>query len=294
MNNGKIKVSIIMSTYNESYTELHQSIESILNQTHKNIEFIIVSDNPKNKNIDKVVREYTDSRIVLICNSKNIGLVESLNKAIKASTGNYIARMDADDISIPDRIEKQLDYLTKKQLDLVGCWIEAFNDSNSYKQSFPVNNEYIKLFLRWGNCIPHPTWMVKKEVYYKLNGYRSVPRCEDYDFICRFYKAGYRAGNLNEYLLKYRVRENSISNSNPYEQYLIRRYVAKNRKKGMSMLMLENYLNSNEYSIEKEKYMDFVNRVQKKNSFIQVVSNKYLYITFMEKIGLKLRNHCKI
>lgn len=93
------KISVIMSAYNESFDELSRSIDSIINQTYKNIEFIIVSDNPENKEIKKAVQVANDQRIKYLENKENVGLVQSLNRAISEATGSIITRMDADDIS---------------------------------------------------------------------------------------------------------------------------------------------------------------------------------------------------
>lgn len=99
------KISVIMSAYNESFDELNKSIDSIINQTYQNIEFIIVSDNPENKNIKMAVQAANDQRIKFIENKENIGLVQSLNRAISKATGKFIARMDADDISRKNRLK---------------------------------------------------------------------------------------------------------------------------------------------------------------------------------------------
>lgn len=99
---------------------------------------------------------------------------------------------------------------------------------------FPCRQYLIKRFLKWGNCIPHPTWLVRKEVYTKLNGYRDVPRCEDYDFVCRSVQNHFKLGNVNDFILKYRIRSDSVSNSNKVEQYILRRFISENRKTGVT------------------------------------------------------------
>ena len=124
------KISVIMTVYKESKEELKESFESIINQTYKNIEFIIVIDNPKEQWRIDFIKSYNDSRVKLVVNKENLGLPLSLNKALKLVTGNYIARMDADDISMPERIEKQLDFLKKNNYDLVGCNMRVFFNKN--------------------------------------------------------------------------------------------------------------------------------------------------------------------
>ncbi len=106
-------ISVIMSTYNESVSELRESIESVLKQTYSNIEFIIVIDNPNNEELSAFIYSFDDPRIRVIKNDRNIGLVNSLNKAICQSKGKYLARMDADDICEANRLKLQKDYLEK-------------------------------------------------------------------------------------------------------------------------------------------------------------------------------------
>ena len=100
------KVSVIMSTYKEPIEWIQQSVDSILNQTYKNLEFIIIVDNPEYAELVSLLNDYADSddRISVVVNNNNIGLVKSLNKALSFCTGEYVARMDADDISLPERL----------------------------------------------------------------------------------------------------------------------------------------------------------------------------------------------
>ena len=121
------KISVIMSAYNESFDELSRSINSIINQTYQNIEFIIVSDNPENKDIKTAVQVANDQRIKFIENKENVGLVQSLNRAISEATGIFIARMDADDVSRKTRLKDELQYMQQNSLDIVGSFIEIID-----------------------------------------------------------------------------------------------------------------------------------------------------------------------
>ena len=122
---NKLMISVIMSTYNETAGELHGSINSILKQSYQDMEFIIINDNPERDDLKEILKSYenSDARISVIENKKNIGLAASLNAGIKKAKGEYIARMDADDISLPHRLEKELDFLKKNDLDLVSCFV---------------------------------------------------------------------------------------------------------------------------------------------------------------------------
>lgn len=227
-------ISVIMSTYNEKMDWLKASIESILNQTYSKIEFIIVLDNPDNTMIKSVVSDYAnrDERIIVVENEKNIGLTNSLNKALAYCNGEYIARMDADDISDHTRLYKQLVYLKKYNYDLIGSKVRIIDESGNVLQkssNHPVSNTFINSILKYDNCVPHPTWLVKREVYTDLNGYRNLHTCEDYDFLLRCSQK-YRIGNCNDVTLTYRLNSSSISRSNALKQFLSAKYLQKNYK----------------------------------------------------------------
>lgn len=288
-----------MSTYNETYDEIRKSLQSILHQSYKNIELLVVIDNPDNYDVINYLKSLTDNRVRIIYNEKNLGFVASLNKALSLASGNFIARMDADDICELNRLSLQFSYLTENNLDLLGGSIKIIdeNDNLITKQHFPSTSRRIEFFLNWGNCVPHPTWLVKKEVYDQLNGYRNVPRCEDFDFICRAIRKGYKIGNLNHYILQYRVRKKSISNSNKGEQYLIRRYISKNRFKPLTIEEINDYRSSNKYTKSIRLYNSFqkaktqYNQNKKFLYFGKMITNKYFYFLGMEKIFVKIRNY---
>lgn len=115
------KISIMMPVYNEKISWVKQSIESILNQSYKDFELIIVLDNPQNNELKSMLEDFCSnhSKIKLLINDENLGIVDSLNKAITYSDGEYIARMDSDDIAFVDRIEKEINFLVNNNLDMV-------------------------------------------------------------------------------------------------------------------------------------------------------------------------------
>ena len=241
-----------MSCYNEKIEWLKESIESILNQTYKNIEFIIVLDNPKRLDIIELVNEYkfNDNRIIFKVNDTNIGLVRSLNKGIEISCGEFIARMDADDISTSDRIEKQINFMyNNNDIDLVGTKIRAIDEKGeviSKRSNLLKDPNKIAKLLPKTNFFNHPTWFAKRKVYITLNGYREISRNEDYDFLLRALSYGFKLSNINEYLLSYRIRNNGISLSNPLEQYIATLYTKrlyeerKKQKKYLDSYKIEN------------------------------------------------------
>lgn len=297
------KISVIMSAYNESFDELSRSIDSIINQTYQNIEFIIVSDNPENQDIKTAVYEANDQRIKFIENKKNIGLVNSLNIAISKATGSYIARMDADDISKLTRLEDEMQYMQQNNLDIVGTFIEIIDEKGVVQKEtmrFPITAAHVKLFIRWGSCLAHPTWMVKLKVYQELNGYRNVPRCEDYDFILRAMAHGYKVGNIPIVELSYRVRQSGISKSNEAEQFLMRDYLAQNMKQIDSIteesitefLKSENFhrrfVQLSHYKNEK-RIIKNTTGIKKFITVLKISRNRFFWKDIVEKTILLLR-----
>ena len=141
--NDQSLISIILPVYNaEKY--LYKALDSIVNQTYKNLEVICVNDGSTDKSEEIILNfKNKDSRIVYIKNEKNIGLIKTLNKAIDIANGKYIARMDADDISLPERLEKQYNFLKSKDVDICDCNIKYINENNKNinKSSFiPTSN----------------------------------------------------------------------------------------------------------------------------------------------------------
>lgn len=204
------KISVIMAVYNAEKT-LKEAVDSILNQTHKNIEFIICDD-ASTDNSFKLLEEYAkqDDRIVLIKNEVNSRLSFSLNHCLKYATGEYVARMDADDISLPERFEKQLAFLKEHpEVQLVGTAMQRFNEEGMADIVNSVENpDYYTL----RNKIPfhHATILTQKKMYDTVKGYtvsKRTMRAQDYDLWFRFYANGFNGANMSEAL--YLVREDA-------------------------------------------------------------------------------------
>ena len=255
-------VSIIMSTYKEEEIFLRQAIESILNQSYKDFEYIIILDNPDNNLHIRIIKEYAnlDKRIKFYVNEKNMGLTASLNKGLGLAKGKYICRMDADDISINKRIENQKRYLEENNYDLIGGISQMIDENGKSIYSIkkvPTNMDKIKKALRYNQIISHPTWFGKKEVFEKLNGYRNMPLCEDYDFTLRAVLNGYKISNIDETVLKYRMTSSSISRSNLYEQYLFARFITKkySKNKIADIKEAKQYLNNHNDDRKAKRYL---------------------------------------
>ena len=168
------KISVILPVYN-SQEFLSQSINSILNQTYKNFELIIIDDGSTDKS--KEICEYfskKDNRIIFI-DKDHEGLTKSLNKALKIAKGKYIARQDADDVSLPERFEKQINWFLKNERRvLCGTNCKILNDNNFYKnnKSLKFTNSGIKKKLKYSNCFVHSTAMFLRNSSQKIRKLR--------------------------------------------------------------------------------------------------------------------------
>ena len=211
------QISVIMSVYKEPLDWLRQSIDSILNQTFSDFEFIIICDNPQYIEGAHLLREYekNDSRIRLIFNDINIGLTKSLNKGLSVAKGEYIARMDADDISMKDRFSEQVDFLGKFPIiDVCGTNIIMFGDIDKECQ-YPEKHEEMFFFI--DNCLAHSSVMMRKRVA-RMAYNETYKTSQDYELWCRAYKMGVKFHNIQKPLLKYRWSKEQISNKNKKSQ----------------------------------------------------------------------------
>ncbi len=236
---GSLDIAVIMSTYAERPEWLRASIESILEQTYPHFRFYIVLDNPGNDELNSIVREYAekDSRIQVIANEHNRGLTDSLNRAIQASSEPYIARMDADDIAYPERLQKELEFLSAYDLDFVSCGADIIaGDEIVPGRKLPtLFSQAIAEIEGITNVFFHPSWLLRRDVYDALGGYRSIASCEDYDFVLRALQQGFRLGRMEEMLMEYRFAESGISYSSWMTQEVNARFLREQYNAGASL-----------------------------------------------------------
>ena len=197
------KVSILMSVYNCEKT-VKKSIESIINQTFTDWEFIICDDGSKD-NTYKILKEIArrEPRIVLVKNDKNRGLSYSLNHCLKFAKGIYCARMDGDDLCDSSRLKKQVEFLdNNEQYGFVSTRMTRFDENGTYQIPEPIESyspsekDFIK-----GSPFCHAPVMIRKVAYDFVNGYRDIPQTlgvEDYDLWFRLYARGYKGYILQE------------------------------------------------------------------------------------------------
>lgn len=203
-------VSVIMGVYNSNEEYLISAIDSILAQTYKNLELIICNDCSTNESINQILLSYEkkDCRVKIIQNKTNSGLAYTLNHCLENVKGEYIGRMDDDDISHTDRIEKEVKFLNDNpDYGLVGCNVNIFSNDGVWGHSH--NSENVrKEDLLYGAPFLHPTILVRREAYERVNGYRVekiTKRTEDYDLFMRMYANGIIGYNLQEILFDYRM-----------------------------------------------------------------------------------------
>lgn len=214
MKNNKHLVSVVMPVFNgEKF--LSQAIESILNQTLKKFEFIIVNDASKDKSLS-IINHYLkiDKRIRLINNKHNKGMAQSLNLGVASAKSDLIARMDQDDVAHPQRLKLEYDYLTKNpHVVIVGTNIIIIDENGKIisKRDYPAtSNKLKKIMLRY-SPFAHPTVMFRKKIFEELGGYDThwAP-CEDIDFWFKI-ASKYNLGSLAKPLLRYRLSSKSAS-----------------------------------------------------------------------------------
>ena len=206
------RVSILTPVYNTNIEHLHQCIDSILNQTFTDFEFIILNDSPENTELESEILSYSDKRIKYYKNDKNIGISESRNRLLQLARGEYIAIFDHDDISMPDRLACQVEFLdTHPNIGVIGGWLQNF-ESNEGTFVTPENDREIKIALTEDCFIAHTSSMIRKSVLTN-NNIKYEPEytpCEDYRLWARLMDIT-EFHNIQAVLVKYRWHENNTT-----------------------------------------------------------------------------------
>ncbi len=210
--NSLPRVSVIMPVYNGEQ-HLREAIESILSQTFTDFELLILFDHSADHSLD-IIRSFEDQRIRLVVNENKKGLAYILNKGLELSTGEYIARMDCDDISFPRRLEKQVRFMDENpDVGVCGTWIELFMGVN-YIKKYPLTHEAIRCNLLFECSLAHPSVMIRKESFLKHDLFYDVKYVvEDYELWTRCSNV-IRLANLPEVLVKYRWHFDQVSKIN--------------------------------------------------------------------------------
>jgi glycosyltransferase involved in cell wall biosynthesis len=248
-----LPVSVLMSVYNaESY--LRDAIDSILQQTFKEFEFVIIDD-ASSDNSKQIIQSYLDKRIKLIENEQNLGLTRSLNKGIGYCEGEFIARMDADDVAAPHRLKEQWSFMREHpEVGVCGSWVYYSSQGGSQVLwKYPLRDEDIRIELLLKSRIAHPSAMIRKKVLtdHHLSYDTEFTTSQDYDLWVRM--SHYcKLANLPEPLLTYRYHTQSISSQ---KQILQKRNTKKIR---LGQLAAMNIIPS---TCEWKAHLEVINRV---------------------------------
>lgn len=234
------KVTILMPVYNgEKY--LKTAIESILSQTFADFEFLIIDDGSTDSSLE-TIKSFNDFRIKLVQNEKNLGLIHTLNRGFGLCTGEYIARMDSDDISMPYRLEKQVKFLDEnKDTAVCGSLIKTFGNVNSSVFRYPEYHEAVKSTLLFKCAVAHPSIMLRKSVIQGLYFDSSYKHAEDYELWTRLSEnSGFF--NIQEVLLHYRMHSDQVSQAFYEEQKISAKKIMQNQFKHLDYLPTEEEL----------------------------------------------------
>lgn len=209
----KKKVTVLMPVYNgEKY--LNEAIDSILNQTYKNFDFLIINDGSTDSS-EEIITSYIDSRIISVKNEKNLGLIRTLNKGLGMINTEYVIRMDADDISLPKRIEKQVKFMDEnKNIAVSGTWIKTFMKGSILTRKNRTRNSpsALRTELFFKCSIMHPTVIMRNNLI-KNNEYYYGEEFETVEDFALWQKISVKhdVSNIPEILLKYRLVSSGIT-----------------------------------------------------------------------------------
>ncbi len=218
MESHKNLISVIMPVHNTPADMLNQAIQSILKQTYENFEFLIIDD-CSNEETKKVIHGYSDNRIRIIENNDNLGITKSLNIGLDEAQGEFIARMDSDDISLPQRFEKQIIFMKRhKNCIVCGTWFATFDEekiTRIVQKVMPESQINVCSYLFGNeNGLCHPTAMFRKEMLnqYRIRYWEEIPMAQDYAMWCKCSRYG-EILNVPEVLFHYRVHNQRVSDT---------------------------------------------------------------------------------
>lgn len=299
MNLEKGLVSVIMSNYNTPEDYLRSAIESILKQTYQNFEFIIIDDCSTDDSLS-IIESYSDKRIRIIKNEQNLGITKSLNKGLAIAKGEFVARMDADDISFENRFEKQVEFLKNHPdyivcgtgVELIGDW-ESKHTNKFICRTIPQKEEF-RIHLLFGNYpnIIHPTAMFNRSLLIKHNitYNENYPLAQDYRMWVSCSEVA-ECANLQETLLYYRVHGKAVSSDKKEMQKNIAIQIMQEQLDKLHLELTEEtaeihkdfLFSRKEYSIECKKWIKILLKYNKKyNIYDQKLFKKILWKKWAE------------
>lgn len=245
-----MKVSVLLPVYN-AQTYLKEAIESILNQSFQDFELIIINDGSTDKS-DEIICSFNDNRIVYVKNETNLKLIETLNKGIKLCKGKYIARMDADDISMPQRLERQYQFMeSNPAVGLCGSWAKVINEKGEETGKIKnfTHNKDLKIHLLFSVPFVHPSVMMKAELLKEEPYAIQFSHAEDYDLWCRLSRKTQMA-NIPEFLFQYRWHSTNISQIENPAQISVKEEIIKRELKFLELSPNESELKAHQASFK--------------------------------------------
>jgi glycosyltransferase involved in cell wall biosynthesis len=298
------KISVIMPVFNEE-NYLRASIESILNQTFSDFEFIIIDDGSTD-NTSKIIESYKDNRIQFIKNKKK-GIVKQLNFGINVANSQIIARMDADDVAECNRFEEQFDYLRQHpEVHVVGSNVLYLNEKSKIicEKKYPQYHNDIEFMMPIESSVCHPSVMMRKEIFKNERQYsENFKYAEDYELFINLLVDGYKFYNIQKLLLRYRVPvsridQKRVSNSNEIAYKLGINYLNNTYKKNSSaqeeynynyrMALIEYYRGN---VIKSRAFFLKCLRISKKH-FIRI--SRFLFISLLGNDNIRLLRKSKV
>ena len=246
----KPAISVLMSVYNETESQIRESVESMLHQTFSDFELIIICDNPQRTDVKPILDSYRDSRIVYFRNPKNIALAMSMNKAADLAKADIFARMDSDDVAELNRFEVELPYLQSGEYDFVCSKYSAIDmNSNPIEHRTYIEDRGTDINAEVPinpNVIHHPTVMFTRSIFEKTGGYHDFPCAQDADLWLRMSETGCRFYMVNQNLLKYRLNPNGVTISKRFRSILTLNYIyclsLMRLEKGCDSFSEDNYM----------------------------------------------------
>ncbi len=287
------KVTVLMPVYNgEIY--LKQAIESILHQTLSDFEFLIINDGSTDASVE-IIQSIKDPRIRLVHNKSNLTLVPTLNKGLELARGEYVARMDCDDISLPERLAKQVEFMDRfRDVGVCGTWVKTIGAIEGKILKCPSDDATIRCGMLFNNMIPHPSVIIRKKLI-DTNSFRYNPdfrHAEDYELWVRCAEYTHLA-NIDEVLLHYRCHERNISNRFKNEQQSSDNRISRNLLKKLGIVPSHDEFGihlsiaEHKYEIDKSfiasldawlckiKYANNCNSYYSEPTFSKIIFNKW-------------------
>lgn len=303
------KVSVLMPVYNsEAY--IAEAIDSIINQSFEDWELIIIDDGSTDKS-ESIVKSYTDNRITFLKNPENKGIIYTRNRLFDKAKGEYMAIFDSDDISYPERLKKQVNFLDQNpEYAFCGTWGKTIDVDGKFLRNMNLANkhDYIKCWLLFSNSFIQSSIMIRKNVLDK-NGLRydeGFPVTGDYEFWARLIQYG-KAENLKEYLVAYRWHASNISHRKKDKAKLLTQKTYARGLKTIGINPNEDELNTHFYKKYKDTDLDkniffrnlstwlkkiakapFIEKGYKQDVFKSTICFKWIFICIENKSYFKI------